>query len=221
MTYFYLNAAHQPVGPFTMDQLGAFRRDGIISDSTSVAPEGGQHWIPFSALLGAVEAGLQPTPRKKSGLFYAAIGILALLMVLMLAAGVGAFVWFGSHAPDDSKKPAKIAASKVHPLAEWYLFGHQQGLEAARSHEDLGLTLRPERQQITILLKNMGVDLRSLSPEGVNLCYQGYVDAIEGKSEAYKTPAGSGKSILPEDLLPASDARDAAMPTRKPLSVEK
>ena len=92
-------------------------------------------------------------------------------------------------------------------MSEWYHFGYRQGLETGRAHDDLGLTLRPDRQHIAQLLRNMGVDLRTLSPESANLCYQGYVDAIEGRKAAYAEKPSGGPSELPSEITPAMNSR--------------
>ena len=85
-------------------------------------------------------------------------------------------------------------------MGDWYELGYRHGGEAKRAHEELGMTLRPERQQITHLFKDLGVDLRSLPPEGVNLFYQGYVDAVEQRAAAYRYGAEALGSSLPEVL---------------------
>jgi len=59
VNYFYANRAGEMVGPVTLSQLVALRANHTIDDATRIAPEGGNEFVPFAALVLPESARLQ------------------------------------------------------------------------------------------------------------------------------------------------------------------
>lgn len=239
MYYYYLNDAEQPVGPVSLGQLRNLHHDGVVSDDTSVVPVGSQDWQCYASIVvGDVHSmgGSPPSPPvpqqatvlpekltagKNAGGIWLKWCLMSLITLMMVAGGAWAFQRMRSHQPRGTDSPAQLSQIPTHPMAEWYGFGHAQGVESARAHEELGLPLRPERLQITHLLKNMGVDRRTVTPEAADLCYQGYVDAIEGTPATYGVSVNVSKSVLPDVLLPAPIAGLTSLVARSAANNDK
>ena len=97
-----------------------------------------------------------------------------------------------------SSPPAK--QPEGNPLAEWYDFGYRQGKETSRVFADFGTRATSEKSQLMQLLKNLDVDSRDVSAEGLALCYQGYKDGVEGRIASHTVPADQSSSVLPRKL---------------------
>lgn len=204
MEYYYLDDNNQVRGPLSPETMLALHSSGIIKDETMTVEAGTEDWVPFARRFApaAGAPSLLPTvpPRaqastaparqndKKSGLG------LWINLIIMLVVSIGA--WFGYQFVRAAIHPK----SKSHALAEWYDFGFQQGCESRKAYHDFRKDSTPDRSHITHLLKNMGVDVRSVDAQAANLLYKGYKDALESKACAYVLPAEQNTSILPAPL---------------------
>lgn len=58
--YYFANNENQAVGPFTVDELGKMRDQGLISDDTFVCIEDGSDWVPLSQVTAT--GSVSPPP---------------------------------------------------------------------------------------------------------------------------------------------------------------
>lgn len=224
MEYHYLNKDNHPVGPVSEEALIALHRANVLTDDSLVFREDSKDWLPFHlALRGPKEPSqldhVNPPPRKdqtprkegrKSKVGFAAISIFATSLL-----GWGIWHWYqnAARSPKSSNEGSstsqeggeKNATYDARPngevdLSEWYEFGHHQGLEALRTFGDFGLPIVAERAHVALLIKNLGVDVRTLNPEGIKLCFEGFQDGVDKRPVARTHPKSQTSSILPAPL---------------------
>ena len=62
MKYYYANAANQPAGPVTLDELHQLLARGEITSATNIIPVGETVWRPLASVLPTTPASSAPSP---------------------------------------------------------------------------------------------------------------------------------------------------------------
>lgn len=201
MDYYFLDENNQAKGPLSRESLLDLHMAGaIVTDQTLVAASGTDDWTSFAEMFSegvklhteavapaSMAPPSQPEPRQ-SGIKEKAPKRSRGLVVFVV--GLGCIVLL-------AWAVMVILRPKTHPLAEWYDFGHRQGTDALRIYGDFGINTEPDHAQIAHLLKNVGVDVETLDPAAVSLCYDGYKDGFEARKPAYALGPEQHVSILP------------------------
>lgn len=86
------------------------------------------------------------------------------------------------------------------PLAEWYEFGFRQGQDVLKVFSTFGDSPSADRSQVMQLIRNMGLDAKDIPKEGMELCFNGYRDAIERRTATQTVASNQKKSVLPAKL---------------------
>ena len=102
----------------------------------------------------------------------------------------------------DEKNPSGSAKGpeKVDSMAEWYEFGFNQGLEVKRLYDALAKPLIPSKPQLMELMLNLDQSSSNLTPDELEVGFEGYRDAITGVKATRTVAASQKKSVLPTRL---------------------
>ena len=124
-TYYFLNERQEPVGPVTLETIGALVSSGRLPASVLVARIGDAAWIPYSARSAASSApadGLPPKPA--SHMLWAVAVSIACCLPLGIVAIIKAASVDGHYTAGRYSEAVKASRS----AAKWCIWGGLLGM---------------------------------------------------------------------------------------------
>ncbi|MFT5469664.1 MAG: hypothetical protein ACI8UO_004786 [Verrucomicrobiales bacterium] len=191
--YYYLDEIKGASGPWSVNDLERMLEQGTLSMESPVAAEGAEDWIELGTVLAQLQPLEEPKKRGISTAFLVGIGVILVLVI----ATVLSFTVFRK----EKAKPVEVVAvePEEHEFGEWYEFGFRQGKQMQVVDGWLEEPSGVAKPKLVHLLKNLQVDVSSLSPEQFDICFQGYSDGAnsDDRVPVYRISSNQEISALP------------------------
>ena len=125
MRYYTLNSNNEPQGPFSMEEISAFLKEGTLSSISLICREGGKEWVPLSIVNheNTLKTTIAKGSNRQTNLLYGACGVV--LGILISALMLFLFIHYALDTPKhnsgkDSKKWFVVRDAADAPKGAWY-----------------------------------------------------------------------------------------------------